>query len=399
MQGLVAKLLVHLLGDVRRKGVQKLQQRMQLIPCETALGVHVVDKAHHGGDGRVELHALDILRDLPDAGMQARVQLRARNPLPLHQLGHAPYAVEEAAAALRSLLVPGNGLVERAHEHDVHAEGIRAELIDIIVGVYDVAAGLGHLLAIGPQHHAMARSLLIGFLRGYESAIVEEFVPEARVQQMQRRMLHAAVVPVHGHPVVQRLLPRKGPLVVGVAVAQEVPAGAGPVGHGIRFPNGLSAALWAGGMQPVLRPGQTAGTVVRGRKIIQHGQRQRKLILRQRHPAALVAVYQRDRLAPIALAGKHPVAELIVDLPLADALLFQMGDHRRNGLADLHAVEKARVHHSAVAALGIGFLFNVAARYHLHNRQAKLLCKGIVTLVVGRHGHDRARSVAHEHIV
>ena len=69
----------------------------------------------------------------------------------------------------------------------------------------------------------MAGALLIG-LRGLDQTqVMQKQVPETAVEQVQRGVLHAAVVPVQGHEVVQRLLAGERLVVMRVAVAQEVP--------------------------------------------------------------------------------------------------------------------------------------------------------------------------------
>ena len=113
----------------------------------------------------------------------------------------------------------------------------------------------------------------------------------------------------------------------------------------------------------------------------------------------MLAMHERDRLAPVALAREHPVAELEIDLFPADALLLKVGDHGRNGLAHLQAVQETGIDHLAVAAVRVGLLFDVAALDDLDDRQAEFLCKIVVALVVRGDRHDRARAVAHEHIV
>ncbi|MPN01215.1 hypothetical protein SDC9_148421 [bioreactor metagenome] len=127
-------------------------------------------------------------------------------------------------------------------------------------------------------------------------------MPEAGIEQMQRRVLHAAVVPVHRRPIVQRLAGGEFGFVVRVGIAQKIPARPRPVGHGVRFARGTSAALGAGGVEPVLCAGKAAAAVVRRRKIVQHRQFERELIVGDRHPAAGFAIDQRDGFAPIALA-------------------------------------------------------------------------------------------------
>ena len=216
---------------------------------------------------------------------------------------------------------------------------------------------------------------------------------------MQRGVLHAAVVPIHRHPVIERLPACEFLVVMRVAIAQEVPAGTGPVGHGIRFALGRTTALGAGGVNPLLCAGKRRRAVVRGRVIVDLRQHERQLAFRQRHPAALLAVYERDRFAPVTLAAKHPVAQLVIHLPRADALLLQPGDHLLLGLLHLKAVQEPGVDHPAGFAIGKRFLFHVAACYNLDDRQVERLCKRIVARIVRRHGHDRARAVGHEHII
>ncbi len=64
-------------------------------------------------------------------------------------------------------------------------------------------------------------------------------------------MFHAAVVPVHGHPVFQFFPVGENFRIPRIRVAQEIPGGTGPVGHGIRFPVCLTAAYGTGGVDPV----------------------------------------------------------------------------------------------------------------------------------------------------
>ena len=49
-----------------------------------------------------------------------------------------------------------------------------------------IAAGLGHLLAVRAEDHAVAGALLIRFGRGHHADVVEEAVPEAGIEQVQR---------------------------------------------------------------------------------------------------------------------------------------------------------------------------------------------------------------------
>ena len=64
--------------------------------------------------------------------------------------------------------------------------------------------------------------------------------------------------------------------------------------------------------------------------------------------AAFVAVNDGNRRTPIALARDEPIAQTIVDLAPAKALLDRLFNNRRERLVHLHAVELRRVHEDAV---------------------------------------------------
>ncbi len=64
-----------------------------------------------------------------------------------------------------------------------------------------------------------------------------------------------------------------------------------------------------------------------------------------------------------------------------------------------HAIEEVAVDQNAVIGICEGFFFDVATADHFHHGNAKFFGKFIVACIVGRNGHDRARAVAHEHIV
>ncbi len=59
---------------------------------------------------------------------------------------------------------------------------------------------------------------------------------------MEGGVLHAAVVPVHLAPVLQGLFGGQGLIVVGIHIPQIVPAGTGPLGHGVGLLGARAAA-------------------------------------------------------------------------------------------------------------------------------------------------------------
>ena len=246
----------------------------------------------------------------------------------------------------------------------------------------------------------MGGALGVRLLGVHDADVVQELMPEAAVEQVERGVLHAAVVPVYRTPVFLSVLADKLVVIVWVHIAQEVPARPCPLRHGVGLALCRASAAGAGGVDPVGHLAQR-GLAVVGRLVGFHlRQHQRQLALGQRHPAALRAVDKGDRLAPVALTGEYPVAQLVVDLLFAPAVLDRVLAHRGDSLLDGHPVEKARVYHyRAVVLCDEGFLRDVAAGDDLDDRQAELRCEVPVALVVTRNAHDDTGAVAHEDVV
>ena len=147
------------------------------------------------------------------------------------------------------------------------------------------------------------------------AAIVEELVEEARVEQMQHRVLGAADVLVDGHPALGMLA---DPTARGrcadrdsadstTTIRRTCPScrsRAAPApphfGHVVSMNAGSRAS---GEPSPVIG---TSGGSSTGSCVVGHGDF-----------AALLAVDDRNRRAPVALARDEPVAEAVVDLRFA----------------------------------------------------------------------------------
>ena len=183
-----------------------------------------------------------------------------------------------------------------------------------------------------------------------------------------------------------------------VFVAEVVTAGTGKARHGV----GLDGIAFLG--DPVLGTGQRRLARL-GRLILADGgqlERQLRLVHSVRHT---VLVVDRERLTPIALAAKDGIAQTVVGLARADTQFLQFFNHALNGFLHSQAVEEARVDQlailgieafvpsSGVSRLGARFL------HHLNNRQVEMTGKSEVAAVVGRHGHDGAGAIAHQHVV
>ncbi len=134
-------------------------------------------------------------------------------------------------------------------------------------------------------------------------------------------------------------------------------------------------------------------------------QHHREILLGHGHHAAIVAVDDRDRRAPVALAADAPVAQAPGGLLLAEAgRADEVGD-ARHGVLHAEAVERAGVHAHAALLVGVPLLPRVGGEGlardadHLLDLEAVFLGEREVALVVRRHAHHGAVAVAHEHVV
>ena len=115
------------------------QQQGAHVALGAAVLLEIAHQRHHGGDGGVELHGLDVVGHLLDALVNARLVLLGVLKAVGAALRQIPHLVEEALAALDGVGLPRGSLLEVAHEHDIDPQGVRAELLDHAVGVDHVA--------------------------------------------------------------------------------------------------------------------------------------------------------------------------------------------------------------------------------------------------------------------
>ncbi len=116
-----------------------------------------------------------------------------------------------------------------------------------------------------------------------------------------------------------------------------------------------------------------------------------------------LAVDDRDRAAPVALAREQPVAQAVADGRLRLAALGERVDDRLLRLRCRQAVEAVRVDEHLVLGVrgvraGLGRLA-VGGLHDSPDRQPVLDGEVVVALVVRGNGHDRARPVPHQHVV
>ncbi len=125
---------------------------------------------------------------------------------------HAHLRVGLEHEAVAALLDVGIGHADGLHAPAIGGrEDLRVVLAPLI-GLGDLGGGdvlprrvlVGRVLDLA-QDHALVDELLERLLGGDDAEVEQEFVPEARVEQMQHRVLGTADVQVYGQPVVGRL--------------------------------------------------------------------------------------------------------------------------------------------------------------------------------------------------
>ena len=212
---------------MRREGGQQLEKSFQhgnwfCFPRDGFVHEH-----HHRRNRGVEAHPVEVFGDFLDARVQRLELRRSRRhvfdgrtqldqvqqfsaslrlcgglrllELSLTLLVHeqTPRATEKFIDAGDAIGVPRLHHFERTHEHFVKAERIRAILREHVVGIYHIAARLGHLLTVFAEDKSLIDEFEKRFGRGDVAEVEQNLVPEPRVEQMQHGVLRAADVEVN----------------------------------------------------------------------------------------------------------------------------------------------------------------------------------------------------------
>ena len=241
---------------------------------------------------------------------------------------------------------------------------------------------------------------------------------------MQNRVFRAADVEIDREPRFQQLRIRERLAVVRIDIAEVVPAAARPLRHRVRFANALLARGGIDDVDPFRRLRERRLASSRRLVVGEFRKRKRQILFRHERLRAVLPVYDGERLAPVALARKEPVAELVLRLRLSDALFLEPLDHRRPRRLDGKPVQETGIDHHAGRdvgkSLGAG-IRNAGIRprsirclrrpvrldgrtafgrfHHLVDRKPENLRELEVALVVRGNGHDRAGAVARENVV
>ena len=118
-----------------------------------------------------------------------------------------------------------------------------------------------------------------------------------------------------------------------------------------------------------------------------------------------ILIINRERLAPIALAAEDSVTQAVVCLSFTNAEAFKLLNHAEDSVFDCQSVEELGVYQHSIFSIErlcpFGHIGHFLAGFcnHLNDRKLEMSCEGEVAAIVGRHCHDSAGAVTHEHIV
>src|SRR5438445_4637120 len=148
--------------------------------------------------------------------------------------------------------------------------------------------------------------------------------------------VHAAGL-IATHPVTLCLSADETLVVARVAKSQVIPAGAGPLRHGVYLPQ-----RFVGIANPIFRFCQRRLAGAARLVIIQRRWNDRQLIFAERLVLS-IPPNNGNRLAPIALTRKEPVAQLVIDCSFAGVVLLEPVGDFLFGFRRWQAVDYGRV--------------------------------------------------------
>ena len=392
----------HLLADMRADAADHLHKGLGVRFRARPVLVARVHEDHHLADRRVEAQGLKVPGHLFHRLVEHPVQravVSFGDVLFVREEG--PYAVQELPCAFDALRAPGLGHLQRAHEHLVDPQRVRAVFVHDVARVHHVLREpLAHLDAVLAQDHALVHKLFERLLYGAHALVVQVPVPDPAVHQVAYRVLRPADVQVDRQPVLQQFVVGEGFMIMRIDVAHVVPAAAGRAGHRAGLAGPLHAVFVV--VLPLLGVFQR-GLPVLSFIILQFGEDQGQLVVRQGIQAAVFRVDDRDGFAPVALPREDPFAEVVVDRALCDAHLLELRGDGLLGLLDGQPGKLLAVDQPAALAQVVALFKGVFAHVRPVDdlEHGDVVRDGVfkVALVVARHGHDRAGPVAGQHEV
>src|SRR5882724_3944513 len=145
-------------------------------------------------------------------------------PAPDHRVDSS----QEPDGSFDATFGPAQLILHRRGKENKQACSIGTKSGNHFVRIDPVAQTLGHRLpfigAFYPvRHHSLSQQFLYWLVEVNQAQVAHELCPEARVDQMHYCMRIATDVLVHGSPLFDDLRIKWSIVIVGIAVAKEVP--------------------------------------------------------------------------------------------------------------------------------------------------------------------------------
>ncbi len=219
---------------------------------------------------------------------------------------------------------------------------------------------------------------------------------------MQNSMLNTTDILVNRTPVVVEIFSKRQLVVVSVGVTQIVPGGAQEGVHGISFTGCIRSALGALAMNKAFRSRKRRFGTCSKAYVLR--QTYRQILLRHQHLAAMRAVDDGNRSAPVTLTADEPVAQAEVYAALAEAFLLSLIHNSTHSGMHFHTGKFAGVNqHAFLFLVSAGHFLQLQLFAHRANGNdlvnAIFISKHPVTLVARRNAHNSACTIIIQNVV
>ena len=204
---------------------------------------------------------------------------------------------------------------------------------------------------------------------------------------MQHGVLGAADVQVHAtrraasHPVALRFFADEAFVVMRIAKSEVIPARTGPLRHGVCL-----AQRFVGITNPIFRFRQWRFAGSGWLIIFQRRWNDRQFIFAERLVLSVLP-NNGQRLAPITLPRKQPVAQLVIDRTFSGAVLLKPFGDFLFRFRTWQAINYRRVDRNSFADKS-NRIFVSRRLHHFPDRQIEFSSKLQIALIVGRYAHD-----------
>ena len=238
-------------------------------------------------------------------------------------------------------------------------------------------------------NHSLIDEFLERLLLAYISEVVEELIPEPRIDKVSRSVLSTTDVQVHIPPVSISLASDKFLIVVRIHIPEIVGAAAGESRH-----RALLYRITI--ICPILRSSKRRFSGLRRQVFVNLRQLERQFVEWHRSGHPIFEIH-RERLAPISLAGKYGITKTVIGLAASQTVSLNIVLGSLNGILHLHSVQETGVYHHSFLCIKT-LLTHVRTLYQRNNRKIESLCKRIVTAIVSRNRHYGSSTITGKYI-